>query len=491
MHFFSSKSREWLIQYGIVKKIIFKFFIAIYIFSATFILSSNQIYAQNIDNDSTSLPTCLITISGIDATTNSENPNTAYKTGEGSGGVLGVLHENHYSARVCIDKYAPLPQIGVNYNACVAPGENRDLKLKTEHSAAPIISSVTTWTLDPDPSQDNCFTTTVEAADQWWQGEEAQNTKVEIDIQLDSDGGKTCPKDFPVCQRAYITLNRQMSSNNSTQCQDALANFCASRSFSNSVITPNTPITLNAELDRFLFDEAECGFKHRDTNIKWVVTDPNGDSSTYDLNFDSPSLTFTPHTIGQYTFKITEFYKEITTGGYGGMAGETAAEQDICDPLYLSSNPDDNTDPSSPGGGDSSDNSTPYFLCQQIPDPQERSACESCVKQEEITDDKGKVISAGKTNGLWTAVGCIQTSSTSILRTFITIGLSLGGSVALIMILVAGFMFSTSQGDAKRTGEAKEMLTSAIIGLLFIIFSVTILQFIGVNLLRIPGFGGL
>jgi len=37
--------------------------------------------------------------------------------------------------------------------------------------------------------------------------------------------------------------------------------------------------------------------------------------------------------------------------------------------------------------------------------------------------------------------------------------------------------------------DARDQLISAIIGLIFIIFSLVILQIIGVDILRIPGFG--
>lgn len=115
-----------------------------------------------------------------------------------------------------------------------------------------------------------------------------------------------------------------------------------------------------------------------------------------------------------------------------------------------------------------------FYLCRQIPDGTARGYCEECAIG----------------NGVWTAVGCIQTDAQTIIRSVMRLGLGIAGGVALIMILGAGFLYSTSQGDVKRTGEARDMMTSAIIGLLFIIFSVTILQFIGVSILQIPGFGG-
>jgi hypothetical protein len=46
-----------------------------------------------------------------------------------------------------------------------------------------------------------------------------------------------------------------------------------------------------------------------------------------------------------------------------------------------------------------------------------------------------------------------------------------------------------SQGNPEQVKGAREQLTAAIIGLLFIIFSLVILQIIGVNILKIPGFG--
>lgn len=115
-----------------------------------------------------------------------------------------------------------------------------------------------------------------------------------------------------------------------------------------------------------------------------------------------------------------------------------------------------------------------FELCEQIPDTNFRSECKTCWGR----------------GGIWTAVGCVSYDPTQMVSTLMKIGISMAGGVALLMILAAGFMFSTSQGDPKKVSDAKELMTSAVIGLLFIIFSVTILQFIGINLLQIPGFGG-
>jgi hypothetical protein len=45
-----------------------------------------------------------------------------------------------------------------------------------------------------------------------------------------------------------------------------------------------------------------------------------------------------------------------------------------------------------------------------------------------------------------------------------------------------------SQGNPDQIKDAREQLTAAIIGLLFVVFSLVILQIIGVNILNLPGF---
>lgn len=120
-----------------------------------------------------------------------------------------------------------------------------------------------------------------------------------------------------------------------------------------------------------------------------------------------------------------------------------------------------------------------WELCNQVPgDPgdgdSKRGICNRC-------QDSG---------GVWTAVGCITHTPGGIVNQITQVGLFIAGGIALLMIIIAAFKFTISKGDPKRVGEAKELLQSAIIGLLFIVFSVTILQFIGVTIFRIPGFGG-
>lgn len=94
----------------------------------------------------------------------------------------------------------------------------------------------------------------------------------------------------------------------------------------------------------------------------------------------------------------------------------------------------------------------------------------------------------GKCERIFTGLGNISTKPEGFIKSIFGIVLSLAGGIALILIIVSGYQMMTSQGNPEKLQGAKETLTSAVVGLLFIIFSMVILQVIGVDILKIPGF---
>ncbi|MBI2034531.1 MAG: hypothetical protein HYT11_02240, partial [Candidatus Levybacteria bacterium] len=60
------------------------------------------------------------------------------------------------------------------------------------------------------------------------------------------------------------------------------------------------------------------------------------------------------------------------------------------------------------------------------------------------------------------------------------------GGIAVILIVYAGYKLMTSQGNPEAIQGAKNILTSVIAGLLFLIFSVMLLEVITVDILHIP-----
>lgn len=89
-----------------------------------------------------------------------------------------------------------------------------------------------------------------------------------------------------------------------------------------------------------------------------------------------------------------------------------------------------------------------------------------------------------------TALGCIPVGSTDAFAGFlIGWGLGVGGGVALILIAFAGVQLMTAGGDPKKVQAAKELLTAAVAGLLFISLSAFLLRLVGVNIFGISELG--
>lgn len=102
----------------------------------------------------------------------------------------------------------------------------------------------------------------------------------------------------------------------------------------------------------------------------------------------------------------------------------------------------------------------------------------------------------GGGSGINTAIGCIpfslnttQESQTALTAFFLRWALGIGGGIAFLLILYSGFLIMTSTGIPDRIKAGQELLTSALAGLILLIFAVFVLQFIGVDILHIPSFG--
>ena len=115
-----------------------------------------------------------------------------------------------------------------------------------------------------------------------------------------------------------------------------------------------------------------------------------------------------------------------------------------------------------------------FKLCTTITDDEERKSCFKC-----FTD-----------GGSWTALGCLPTNKPAdFVNWILKFAIGIGGGIAFLLILFGAFQIILSAGNPERVKAGKEMITSAIAGLLLIIFAVFILRLIGYDILGIPGFG--
>lgn len=117
----------------------------------------------------------------------------------------------------------------------------------------------------------------------------------------------------------------------------------------------------------------------------------------------------------------------------------------------------------------------------------------------QLSGAKGTGGAASNTGGLFcgggqtsisTAIGCIPVlgGQNEFIAFILRWAIGIGGGIAFLLIVYAGFMIMTSSGNPERLKAGQELLTSAISGIVLLIFSVFILNFIGVKILKIPGF---
>lgn len=90
--------------------------------------------------------------------------------------------------------------------------------------------------------------------------------------------------------------------------------------------------------------------------------------------------------------------------------------------------------------------------------------------------------------GIPTAIGCIHTNPAELTKDLLKFLIGIGGGLAFLMMLFGAFQMITSGGNPETLAAGRSRLTSAIIGLLFVIFSILLLQIIGVGILNLPGF---
>ncbi|MCL5784440.1 MAG: pilin [Patescibacteria group bacterium] len=114
------------------------------------------------------------------------------------------------------------------------------------------------------------------------------------------------------------------------------------------------------------------------------------------------------------------------------------------------------------------------------------NACTS-AGGETCNPSTGQKVASG--TGVLTAIGCVPTDPVELVKGVSKFIAGAGGGVALLLMIFGAVEMITSGGSPEGVKAGRERFTSAAIGLLFIILSVTLLQIIGVDILNLPGFG--
>ncbi len=91
------------------------------------------------------------------------------------------------------------------------------------------------------------------------------------------------------------------------------------------------------------------------------------------------------------------------------------------------------------------------------------------------------------TNKVHTALGDIPVDMNAMVGWFFSNILGFIGAIALLLMIVAAGKIITSAGNPNKIKEGQEMFASVVMGLVFILLSLFLLHFIGIDVLHIPG----
>ena len=87
-----------------------------------------------------------------------------------------------------------------------------------------------------------------------------------------------------------------------------------------------------------------------------------------------------------------------------------------------------------------------------------------------------------------TALGCLKVNTSGFTTQLLTFLAGIAGGVALVIMLGATIQIMTGGDNAEQVKKGKELFTGAVTGILFIVFSVTLLKIIAGDIIQLPGF---
>lgn len=136
-------------------------------------------------------------------------------------------------------------------------------------------------------------------------------------------------------------------------------------------------------------------------------------------------------------------------------------------------------------------NCTPPQICSltqgQNPDDPDNWECEFFNDDDTNSGvDPTEGCAGGKS--INTALGCIPFEQDAFIPAFLKFIMGIAGIIALVIMIIGSVTVMTGGGNPEQVKKGKELFTGAVIGILFIIFSVVILRIIAGDIIGLPGF---
>lgn len=149
-------------------------------------------------------------------------------------------------------------------------------------------------------------------------------------------------------------------------------------------------------------------------------------------------------------------------------------------------------------------------LCSYCPDnspPSNWENCRQCLYPQASSDPQTKatLLVNPDTNTqptpfpgrAYTMLGCIRSdlgsftqegAASSVIQTLLNMIFAFGGGLAFLFLIYGSFLILTSQAEPEKLNHGKRVVYGAVIGIVFALFSVFLVNFLASGVLKLPGF---
>lgn len=111
-----------------------------------------------------------------------------------------------------------------------------------------------------------------------------------------------------------------------------------------------------------------------------------------------------------------------------------------------------------------------------------------CKPGENCSTSAGQFCDTPDNKIIKTAIGCIHTEIKAFIQDLLSFIAAVAGGIGFLFMIFGAFQMVTSGGNPDNLKAGQERFKDAVIGLLFLLLSILLLQIIGVDILKIPGF---
>jgi hypothetical protein len=128
-------------------------------------------------------------------------------------------------------------------------------------------------------------------------------------------------------------------------------------------------------------------------------------------------------------------------------------------------------------------------LCETLIEPGYATIGNDCAEGGDCLSRYEKCMECQKSESIWTGLGCIPTNLSGIVKSIFSVFSGIIGGIIFLCIIGNGIKIMMAAGNQETIKKAQEALTACIVGFLVLTFSILFLKIVGVDILRLPGWG--